>query len=243
MSVTKVRRLRLLTPMIVAPIASATSSSRSSWTSVRTSRPSASGGVVQLAQPIRRERRHDQQHRVRAGRARLVELVRVDDEVLAQDRNRHRGAHRTQILERAAEEALVGEHRDRGGAGGRVAARDRDRIVRLAQHALRGRAALALGDDRRTRARAARPRSRAAARRTARSGAAPRPAAARARRRPRRARARRSRSGYRGSAAARTFRPRQARGCFGTLARTAYRSPGSPGALSVFRAGSRPRPW
>ena len=69
------------------------------------------------------QRRDDQQQHVGAVRPRLVDLVRADDEVLAQHRDRHRGAHRVQIVERAVEPALLGEHADDAGAAVLVGAR------------------------------------------------------------------------------------------------------------------------
>ena len=59
--------------------------------------------AVQREQRLGLERRDDQQHRVGAGGGGLVELVGVDDEVLAQHREVGRGARRHQVLERAAE--------------------------------------------------------------------------------------------------------------------------------------------
>ena len=63
------------------------SSSSSSWTSTSTSRSSSRASRVQRARAsLALERGDDQQDRVGAGDRRLVELVAVDDEVLAQDR-------------------------------------------------------------------------------------------------------------------------------------------------------------
>ena len=59
------------------------------------------------------QRRDDQQHEVGAVRAGLVHLVRADDEVLAQHRDVDGGAHRVEVVERAAEPAPLGEHADR----------------------------------------------------------------------------------------------------------------------------------
>ena len=78
--------------------------------------------VVELAQLVVVEGADDQQHRVGAVDRRLVELVGVDDEVLAQDRQVAGGAGRAQVLERAAEVALVGEHRERRRAAALVGA-------------------------------------------------------------------------------------------------------------------------
>ena len=52
------------------------------------------------------ERPHDQQDGIGADRRRLVELVGVDDEILAQDRQVAGGARGAQVIERAAEMRL-----------------------------------------------------------------------------------------------------------------------------------------
>ena len=89
----------------------------------------------------------DQEDRVRARRARFPHLVEVDDEVLAQDGQLHRVAHRMDVLELAAEVVLVGETRDRARAVRGVGLRDRDRIEVLADHPRRRALALDLRDD------------------------------------------------------------------------------------------------
>ena len=78
--------------------------------------------LVERAQLGVVERADDQQHRVGAVDRRLVELVGVDDEVLAQDRQVAGGPGGAQVLERAAEVGLVGEHRERRGAAALVGA-------------------------------------------------------------------------------------------------------------------------
>ena len=55
------------------------------------------------ARSSRLERGDDQQHRVGARGRGLVDLVGVDDEVLAQDRQRRRRARLAQVVQRAAE--------------------------------------------------------------------------------------------------------------------------------------------
>ena len=78
--------------------------------------------IVQRLQLRRAQRRDNQQHRVGAGRLRLEQLILRDDEILAQQRDVDRRAHRRQVLERAVEERRLGQHRDRRRAGRRVAA-------------------------------------------------------------------------------------------------------------------------
>ena len=72
----------------------------------------------------RLERGDDQQHRVGARGARLVQLVGVDDEVLAQQRQRAGRARRAEVRERAAEVRPLGEHRDRDRAAALVGGHD-----------------------------------------------------------------------------------------------------------------------
>ena len=87
-STSSVVRSRLLIPISRAPSSSATSSSRSSWTST-SARQAEPACLARAARSARRgERGDDQQDRVGAGRERLVHLVGVDDEVLAQERQR-----------------------------------------------------------------------------------------------------------------------------------------------------------
>ena len=92
----------------------------SSWTSTSTSRSSAARLAVQRAEVACVERGDDQQHRVGAGRRRLVHLVGVDDEVLAQDRQRAGRARLAQVVERAAEVRALGEDRQRRRAAALV---------------------------------------------------------------------------------------------------------------------------
>ncbi len=90
----------------------------------------------------------DQQDRVGADRRGLVELVGVDDEVLAQDRQRRRPARLAQVVEAAAEVERLGQHRQRGGAAALVGADDVAHGRPGADLPGRRRAALVLGDQR-----------------------------------------------------------------------------------------------
>ncbi len=101
---------------------------------------------VQLGQRRRLERRDDEQDRVGLPGRGLHHLVRVDDEVLAQDRDLHGGAGAAQIGEVAPEVRLVGEDRDAGGTAGLVGLHDLLDLEVLPDAAGRGRAALVFGD-------------------------------------------------------------------------------------------------
>jgi hypothetical protein len=59
------------------------------------------------------ERRDDQEHSIGIERARLDYLVLVDDEVLAQDRQRGRRPRLAKVLGPAAEARLLAEDRER----------------------------------------------------------------------------------------------------------------------------------
>ena len=96
------------------------------------------------------ERRHDQQDRVGADRARLRHLILVDDEILAQHRQRARRARRGEVGGIALEVRAVGQHRQARGAASLVARRDRGRIEIGAQHAAARARLLDLRDDGRT---------------------------------------------------------------------------------------------
>ena len=68
------------------------------------------------------QRRHDQQDRVGAEAARLDDLPGIDDEVLADDRQVAGVARRGQIGIGAEEPAVLGQHRQAGGAAGGIGA-------------------------------------------------------------------------------------------------------------------------
>ena len=107
----------------------------------------ARGGLEALLDPGGAEHRDDEEHSVRARGARLGHLQRVDDEVLAENRQRDRVAGGDEVVERPAEGGAVGEHRERRGAGGGVSAGDRGAVQVGAERAAARGAALHLGDD------------------------------------------------------------------------------------------------
>ena len=105
--------------------------------------------VAQAAQARIVEGGDDQQDGVGTDRARLVDLVLVDGEVLAQHRQRAGGARGDQEILMALEKVAIGEHRQAGRPAGFVTARDLRRAEVGADHALAGRGLLDLGDHRR----------------------------------------------------------------------------------------------
>ena len=135
MSTEKSARSRLLMPRMSASTSSARSSSSSSWTSTSTSRSSAARLAVQLVELVVVEHGDDQQDRVGAGRRGLVELVAVDDEVLAQHRQLGGRDRLAQVVERAAEVRALGEDRQRRRAAALVGLDDVGHRRALADHA------------------------------------------------------------------------------------------------------------
>lgn len=92
------------------------------------------------------ERRHDQQDEVGAGSPGLVDLVGVDDEVLAQQRGVDRGADGAQIGQAAAETPFFGEDADGAGTTTCVGPGQDRGVGDVGQLALAGAATLDLGD-------------------------------------------------------------------------------------------------
>ena len=123
-STSKVTRSRWFTPMSVAPTASARSTSASSCTSTRASMPDLDGqrraGSPSSASSSAAAISSTQSAPISPG---VAHVVRADGEVLAQHRQADRGPGGDQVGGRAAEPALVGEHRQAGGAARLVLAR------------------------------------------------------------------------------------------------------------------------
>ena len=87
-----------------------------------------------------------EEHGVRAVQARLVDLIGAQDEVLAEHRLVCALAYAAEVLERAAEEPLVGQDRDAVGVGA-VGRRHGVEVQVTADLSLRGRGVLALQDE------------------------------------------------------------------------------------------------
>ena len=83
--------------------------------------PERLGDLGEVLEVLVGEHRGDEENRVRAVLARQVDLVRVDDELLAQERARDAGlTDELEVLERSLEVLLVGEHGQARGAAGFV---------------------------------------------------------------------------------------------------------------------------
>ena len=146
-STRNVRRSRLLMPTIFGRIASARSRSDSSCTSTSAARPSSAARLVEARQFVSGQRRGDEQDGVRAERARFEQLVVVEDEILLQDRDRHRLARAAQIVAAALEERGVREHGHRGRSGAGIEPRDLRRGEVRADDALARRGSFELRDQ------------------------------------------------------------------------------------------------
>ena len=131
-----------------ASSASARSSSAASWASTSTPRPRPVARSAQLAHvAVVGQGGEDQQDRVGADRAGLVDLHLVDREVLAQHRNRARVPSRLEIGDRTSEVRRVGEDAQRRRAARGVGRSERGGIQVRGEVALRRRPALDLGDE------------------------------------------------------------------------------------------------
>ena len=126
--VSNVLRLRLLMPISREDSFSARSVSASSCTSTSTSMPSSSAVSSSALRIVVVDARHDDQDRVGAPGARLVDLIGLEHEILAQRRQRRRRARRGQEFRRALEGRRVGQHRQAGRAARLIGARQRRRI-------------------------------------------------------------------------------------------------------------------
>jgi hypothetical protein len=90
----------------------------------------------------------DQQYAVRSSGACFVHLVRIDREILAQNRKAACSPRRPEVRHRALKELLVGQHRQAGGAVTLIARSDRRGIELLPQHTPARARLLDLRDDR-----------------------------------------------------------------------------------------------
>ena len=108
--------------------------------------PQSPGHLEQIGQILVGEDRRDQQGGIGPGGPGLEQLVGGEDEVLAQQGELHRVAHRHQHLKAPLEEALVGQHRQAAGATIPVAPGNGDGVEVFADHPLAGAGLLDLGD-------------------------------------------------------------------------------------------------
>ena len=107
--------------------------------------------VGQLATSVGRERGGDEQHGVGADDTRLIELVGVDDEVFAEDGQVGQRTDGAEVADGAAEELLVREHGEGGGASAGIVGHDVGRVGLAGDPAFRRRSAFELGNDARGR--------------------------------------------------------------------------------------------
>ena len=146
--ISRVFRLRALTPMTLAPASMARWVSTSSCTSTSAVMPSSRTRREQGRELAVGERRDDEQHEVGAVGAGLPHLVVGDHEVLAQHRHPDRGAHGIEVVEAAAEAALLGEHRHGRRSPGLVGHREGGGVGDVGQRTLARAGPLDLGDER-----------------------------------------------------------------------------------------------
>ena len=106
------------------------------------------GRRLELLHARQLKSRDDEKDAIGAQSARLEDLIRIDDEILAEHRKLAGIARGGEVLGGALEEAPVGEHRKTGRPMLRVGARDRGGIEWLPQHTLARARLLDLGDDR-----------------------------------------------------------------------------------------------
>ena len=145
--VSKVRRSRLLTPISRPSSASARSSSRFVVDLDEHVEPEVVRGLVQRARGFVVDRGHDDEDAVGAPGARLQHLIGIEQEILAQDRQRRRRARLHQMLGRALERRRVGEHRKAGRAARLIGPGEPRRLEILADQPLRRARLLDFGDE------------------------------------------------------------------------------------------------
>ena len=111
--------------------------------------PELSGQSIQLGEAGIVQTSSNQQDAVRTQGAGLVDLIGVDDEVLADHRQGAGRARRLEILVAPLKEITVGQHRKTGRALAGIALRDLGGPKIRAQHTLARTGLLDLGDHRR----------------------------------------------------------------------------------------------
>src|SRR5256885_11121740 len=97
------------------------------------------------------ERLRDEQDGIRAGGARFVDLIRVDDDILREERHTNGLSDRDEVAQRSAPMPSLGENGDRSGSGRNVPHRLRNRVEGLHEDTQCGRDSLDLRDHREAR--------------------------------------------------------------------------------------------
>src|SRR6185503_9489640 len=93
------------------------------------------------------ERSNNQQDRIRPRSSRFINLIFVNDEVLAQNWQINRGLHLPEIVERTRKVIFFSQHRHRNRTTCLVCPRDIDRACPLTNHPLRRRTPLEFSND------------------------------------------------------------------------------------------------
>ena len=134
-------------PTSRAPAASTRGKFSGSYNSTSGVMPKRDDVVVQPAELCVVETLGDQQHGVGPGDSRLQDLVGIEDEILAQQRQIDGRADLAQIVETALEMRPVGQHADAGGPVLLVDLGDLDGVEVGAEDAPRGAGLLHFGDE------------------------------------------------------------------------------------------------
>ena len=106
-----------------------------------------SGQIDEPCEPLARQDRREEQHQIRAGKAKQWELALVDDELLGEDRHVDGGSYCAQVRDGTAEPVRLAENRDGGRSTGLVGARESDGVRVRGDRSDGRRAALDLGDQ------------------------------------------------------------------------------------------------
>jgi hypothetical protein len=96
------------------------------------------GGRRQPGEARRGVEDGEEEDEIGAGRAEELELPGVDDELLGEDRDAHRGTHARQFVDRAAEPVGLAEHGDGCGAATDVGVRTGQLVVAIGGDAAGG---------------------------------------------------------------------------------------------------------
>ena len=107
------------------------------------------GNFLQIGQILIRQDGGDEQRGIRPCGTGLVQLMRTEDEILAEQRQLHSLTNSHEHIEAALKKSLVSQHREATGASEGVGTSDRHRIEVLADHPFAWAGFFHLGDHRR----------------------------------------------------------------------------------------------
>src|SRR4051812_21958712 len=103
--------------------------------------------LVQVPKAIGLEHRRNQKNRTRAGRPRLVYLVRVEYKIFSQHRQAAGFANLADPTEIALKKIFFSDNRNSGGSSTRIDRRERNNVEVLPKYSLRGRCLLYFRDQ------------------------------------------------------------------------------------------------